>query len=73
MKNKTSALFAFSKLRNSEVRKQRIDRSSYPEVFYKEGVVKISQNSHENTCARVSILIQFQALACSFIKKETLA
>ena len=47
-----------------ELRKQF--RSSRPEVF-----LKISQNSQENTCARVSFLIKLQA--CNFIKKETLA
>ena len=31
--------------------------------------LEISQNSQENTCARVSFLIK----ACNFIKKETLA
>ena len=39
----------------------------------KKGVHKISQNSQENTCARVSFLIKLQAQACSFIKKVTLA
>ena len=34
---------------------------------------KISQNSQENTCARVSFLIKLQASTCNFIKKETLA
>ena len=34
--------------------------------------LEISQNSQENTCARVSFLIKLQA-ACNFIKKETLA
>ena len=49
-------------------------------VFYKRKAVaqtcsvkkvflEISQNSQENTCARVSFLIA----ACNFIKKETLA
>ena len=32
---------------------------------------KISQNSRENTCARVSFLIKLQA--CNFIKNETVA
>ena len=41
-------------------------RSSRPEVF-----LEISQNSQENTCARVSFLIKFQAWAYNFIKKET--
>ena len=40
-----------------------------PEVFYKKALLKISQNLQENTCARVSILIKFQASAW----KETLA
>ena len=35
--------------------------------------LKISQNSQENTCGRVSFLIKLQAKACNFIKKETLA
>ena len=39
----------------------------------KKVLLEISQNSQENTCARVSFLIKVQASACSFIKKETLA
>ena len=35
--------------------------------------LKISQNSQENTSARVTLLIKLQAQACNFIKKETLA
>ena len=35
--------------------------------------LKISQNSQEDTCARVSFLIKLQAEACNFLKKETLA
>ena len=31
-----------------------------PEVFYKKGVPKISKKSQENTCTRVSFLINFQ-------------
>ena len=34
------------------------------EVFYKKSVLKISQNSQETTCARVSFLIKLQAKAC---------
>ena len=41
-------------------------RCSVKEVF-----LQISQNSQENTCARVSFLRKPQA--CNFIKKETLA
>ena len=35
--------------------------------------LETSQNPQKNTCARVSFLIQLQASACNFIKKETLA
>ena len=35
--------------------------------------IEISQNSQESTCARVSFLLNLQAEACNFIKKETLA
>ena len=38
----------------------------------KKMFVKVLQNSQENTCTRVSFLIKLQALACNFIKKETL-
>ena len=41
-------------------------RCSVEKVF-----LEISQNSQENTCARVSFLIKLQA-ACGFIKKEAL-
>ena len=34
--------------------------------------LKISQNTRENTCTRVSFLIKMQASDCNFIKKETL-
>ena len=48
-----------------------ICRNSRPEVFCKKEVfLEVSQNSQENTCARVSFLIKMPA-ACSFIKKET--
>ena len=39
----------------------------------KKVFLEISQNSQENTCARVSVLIKFQAGACKFIKTEALA
>ena len=41
-------------------------RSSQPEVLLKKVFLEISQNSQENTCARVSFLMKF-------FKKETLA
>ena len=31
----------------------QISRSSSPEVFYEKVFLKLSQNSHENTCAGV--------------------
>ena len=48
-------------------------RSSRPELLCKKVLLEISQNSQENTCARVSFLIKLKAKACNFIKKETLA
>ena len=36
-------------------------RSSCPDVFCKKVFLEISQNSQENTCARVSFLIKLQA------------
>ena len=38
----------------------------------KKVFLEILQNSQEKTCARVSILIKLRALACNFIKKDTL-
>ena len=35
-------------------------------------LLEISQNSQENTCAGVSLLIKLHALDCNFIKTETL-
>ena len=50
-----------------------VNRSSHPEVFVEKAFLEISQNSQESTCARVSFSIKFQAEACNFIQKETLA
>ena len=36
-------------------------------------LLKIPQNSQENTCARVSFLMKLQSEVYSFIQKETLA
>ena len=44
-----------------------------PNVFCKEIFLKISQNSLENTIARVTISIKLQVEACSFVKIETLS
>ena len=40
--------------------------------FLKKVFLEISQNSQENTWARVSFLIKLQALAYNVIKKETI-
>ena len=45
-----------------------VQRFSVKKLF-----LKISQNSQEDTCARVSFLIKLQAKVCNFPKKETLA
>ena len=42
-------------------------------MFFKIGILKISENSQEKTCARVSFLIKLQNEACNFLKKDTLA
>ena len=47
--------------------------SSCSEVFCKKVFLKVSQNSQENTCARVSFLIKLQAWPCNFVKNGTLA
>ena len=41
-------------------------RSSHPEVFYKKLFLKMSQDSQENICAKVSFLIKLQTLAQLF-------
>ena len=41
-------------------------------VLQEKIFLEISQNSQENTCARVSFLIKSQGSACNFIKKEAL-
>ena len=41
-------------------------RNSRPAVFSKKGVLKNSQNSQENTCARVFLVITFETLAQVF-------
>ena len=45
-----------------------VKRCSVKKVF-----LEIFQNSQGNTCARDSFLINLQALACNFSKKESLA
>ena len=50
-----------------------VQRSSRSELFCKKVFVEISQNSQENTSARVSFLIKLRAWACNFNIRETLA
>ena len=45
----------------SHIYKIKTIRRSRPEVFCENGVLKICQNSQENTCAIVSFLIKLQA------------
>ena len=47
-------------------------RSCQRRFSIKNVFLKISQNSQENTCARVSFWIKLQTSSCNFIKKETL-
>ena len=42
-------------------------------MIYKKVLLKISQNSQENTCARPSFLIKLLAWGLQLIKKEALA
>ena len=39
----------------------------------KKVLLKISENSQENTCARASFLLSCRPQTCNFIKKEALA
>ena len=48
------------------------DEAATESVLSEKVFLNISQNSQENTCARVSFLIKLQDSACSFIKRETL-
>ena len=51
-----------------------IIRSSHQRCSVRKMFLEISQNSRENTCARVSFLIKLQVeVRCNFIKKENLA
>ena len=45
-------------------------RTSHQKCSIKKVLLKLSQNSQENTCARASFLIKLQASGCNFIKKR---
>ena len=49
------------------------NRSTHQRSSLKKVFLKISQNSLENTCARVSFLIRLQSSGLQLIKKEALA
>ena len=62
----------FYKIISSLQQRQQSFRSSRPEVLCKQGVLEISQNSHENTCARVSFLIKLQAWGLQiYLKRDS--
>ena len=50
--------------------KDRSTEAVAPRCSVKKVFLEISQNSQENTCAKFSFLLK--AMACNFIKKETL-
>ena len=50
-----------------------INESVVRRCSVKKMLLKLSQNSQENTCAGVSFLIRLQASACNLIKKKTLS
>ena len=47
-------------------------KSSHLRCYVRKVFLEILQNSQENTCSRVSFLIELQASTCNVIKKETL-
>ena len=59
----------FRKLQNFDL--EPIPEAVTRDVLWKKVFLEISQNSPENTCARVSFFIKLQASSI-FIKKETL-
>ena len=70
IKSEQEALFKSSLVRTHRA----LGKEAPAGDILKENVfLEISQNSQENTCARVSFLLKLLAEACSFIKKETLA
>ena len=54
------------------IRKLKFLEAATGGVLKEKVFIETSQNSQENTCARVSFLINLQAKACNFIEKETL-
>ena len=62
----TSAKMRTKNFMNSSI----IFRSSQQRCFVKKGVLEISQNSQESTCARVSFLIKLQVPPVTLLKKR---
>ena len=63
----------YESVRNKSVRKYKCTEAATGGVLQEKAFLEMLQNSQENTCARVSLLIKFLAEACSFIKKKTQA
>ena len=59
--------------RSVSVSREQISEVATGGALYKKVFLKISQNSHENACARFSFLIKLPAETYNFIKKDTLA
>ena len=55
---------------NQKIQYWFINAQEQQPVFYKRLFLKFSQNSQENTCARVSFLIKLQAWDLKEIKKR---
>ena len=64
-----SSLFIL--LRNTGLHRVSYDQKQPPEV--RKDVLKVSQNSQENTCARLSFSIKLQTWPGTLLKKEALA
>ena len=58
-------MFAYFNFLNRKYQKQPL------EVSVKKVFLKISKNSQENTCSRISFLIKLQTEAGNFIKKDS--
>ena len=70
-KKPTAYPLSFSYLTLHEKSKTKLTETVNQRCFLKKVLLKFSQNSYQNTCARVSLLTKLQALACNFIKEQT--
>ena len=67
------SMFSIFKVINKDTRATSVVKAAVHKCSVKKVFLEISQNSRENTSARVSFLTNLQPETCSFIKKETLA